>query len=512
MNFLSKLTGGEEVGPTPPQSPEAGKKSTAARSTVSRPNDESESTAPTTTVRLKGYSGLEMKTLWNHFNKDDLMTLNELSDLLDRILVKDATDIYASMKQTKGWREYCSHAMKILDTSRGNTIDLQEFSSEFNSWYLNRFYYVVKYLIPTMNKELKRIVRESGMDPSRIAELETILAGEVVATAPGSDSGSKEEIRRLKQTIEELKAQVNEFKAEMKKREIELAAADTEIVTLNGALSQSEQKRNDFEAKLNQVQEDNERLRQESDALKRTQASAEFTQRDLERSKHELESLREELTHYQTTVEENGSTMSKLRLELSSMRSQLVSKDEEMQRWKEASENSERETSELRKRQQRDVDEWKRKFDDVISENERCRTIMSDMRAEIVKVNASVLEVKLKGNRDEENHNAKLSSIHAASVTGIGLDPLRTELVNQFGSLDAVMGKRKRITLHELESIAAALKYSREYCRKLFYALDIKNRGFLSAEQFSRPLPMLQRELCLLTQAPVIDFNNLPAN
>ena len=123
------------------------------------------------------------------------------------------------------------------------------------------------------------------------------------------------------------------------------------------------------------------------------------------------------------------------------------------------------------------------------------------MRSEIVRVNASVLEAQMKSKQEPEN--TKVSSVYAAALSGVALDPLRTELVNQFGSIDAVIGKRKRITLHELENIAVSMRYSREYCRKLFYALDVKNRGFLSCEQFSRPLPLIHRELCLLTQASV---------
>jgi Ca2+-binding EF-hand superfamily protein len=50
----------------------------------------------------------------------------------------------------------------------------------------------------------------------------------------------------------------------------------------------------------------------------------------------------------------------------------------------------------------------------------------------------------------------------------------------------------------EIESISLSLGYTREYCKKLFFALDTKNRGYLTMEQFARPLPVINKELCLL--------------
>jgi hypothetical protein len=113
-------------------------------------------------------------------------------------------------------------------------------------------------------------------------------------------------------------------------------------------------------------------------------------------------------------------------------------------------------------------------------------------------VNAALLEAQLKEPKKPEL--AKSSAINCAALSGAALDPFRSELVNQFGSIEAVVGKRKKMTLHEMETIASSLGYSRDYSRKLFYALDVKNRGFLTAEQFGRPLPLLNQELCLLTQ------------
>ena len=114
MNFISKMTG----------------KSGDASKSIAPNSGAAAEASSVPAVRVKAYTGLEIKTLWNHFNKDDLLTISEVGELLDRVLIKDASDIYGVLKGGKGWKEYCSAALKLMDTSQGSTIDLQEFNSE----------------------------------------------------------------------------------------------------------------------------------------------------------------------------------------------------------------------------------------------------------------------------------------------------------------------------------------------------------------------------------------------
>lgn len=55
--------------------------------------------------------------------------------------------------------------------------------------------------------------------------------------------------------------------------------------------------------------------------------------------------------------------------------------------------------------------------------------------------------------------------------------------------------------MNEVELLALSLGYTKTYSKKLFYALDTRNRGFLSIEQFSKTLPVINRELVLLTKS-----------
>ncbi len=96
------------------------------------------------TVRIRPYTGVELKTLWNHFNKDDLITDSELSGLLERIFVKDSTDMFADLKRTLAWKKFGQSASKLMDASNSGMVDLSKFNSGFNDFNTNRFYYVIK--------------------------------------------------------------------------------------------------------------------------------------------------------------------------------------------------------------------------------------------------------------------------------------------------------------------------------------------------------------------------------
>jgi hypothetical protein len=505
MNFLSSIREGQSGdGPTPPQSPPPA--TSQSISSSGKPKSPSKD-ANEVTVRLKPYSGLEVKTLWNHFNKEDLIHMNELAELLDRILVKDATDIYTVIRGSKGWKDYCTSAMRMLDTSKGNTIDLQEFAARFNDMYLARFYYVVKHLLPYLFRELKKICQACDLDPERMSEVEAILVGDVPApqVRPSVDAATKEDLVKLKALADTLAKSLEQNKAEHD-------VARQEISRLTESLLKSQKEYKDLLVKYENEQGDKirgqeefDRMKQEVEELRSLRRSGEDDKRELQRLKDQLQSLREDLEkandENRRLKDENRAQKTKLGSEVDSLRVKLASSDADANRWRESSERFEKECSSMRGNQSKLVDEWKSKFEEIIQENERCRTVMSEMRSEIVRVNSTILEAQLKNKESDENN--KISTVYATALSGVALDPLRTELVNQFGSIDAVVGKRKRITLHELETIALSMGYSREYCRKLFYALDIKNKGFLSGEQFRRPLPLLHKELCLLTQSPI---------
>ena len=474
MNFLSKFTkdGDPDETPTPPQSPPPpASRSVLTSGSPAKPKEESGSVS----VRVKPYTGLEIKTLWNHFNKDALMTSTEMAELVERILVKDATDILSDVKGTKAWREYCSQALKVMDTSHGGTVDLGEFTSDFNSFYQSRFYYVIKHLFPALNKELKRICRESDLDPNRIAEIESMLVGD-----GSSSSISDSQVRKYKETIESLTKRLEDSVREA-------ASTADEVRKLSEALNRSNAENQELRSQQQSEQATRKQSQGQLDTIARLEQVVESLHQELEvqrRDKIQAEALYNE-------------RISSLMRENSALKAEMLEKEDEANRWRDRADQNEKEASRLKANRSDEIQDWRSKFNAIIAENEKCRNVMSDMRNEIIRVNTALLEVQLKGKEEKMPKNA---SFHATSLSGVALDPLRIELVNQFGSLEAVIGKRKRVTLHELESIAAALGYSREYCKKLFFALDVKNKGVLSMEQFSRPLPMLNSELCLLTQ------------
>ena len=495
MSFLTKLGGGKEAAPTPPQSPPASKQ---------QGGKEGESAQGNSAIRLKPYSGLEIKTLWNHFNKEDLMTVQEIGELLDRVLVKDATDIFTALKASKAWREYCSQGLKSMDASRGGSLDLQEFNAEFNKFYVSRAFFVIKYILPALNKELRKICLEAGLDASRIAEVDAILVGEVPPPqAPAPVVVNDGEIRKLKETVDNLTRMLEQHKQDLASSSAEARQLKDDLSRVNSdyqrLLSQYEEEK----AGLTRAEQDLARSKLEADKLRSSEKDSENFRREIDRLQQQLDTAQEATlradSESRQTESRLNSRISTLESENASIKSRMDEKDREVAKWKEAAATAEKETQRLKKNQTEEVNEWKKKFDDIIKENDQCRQVMNDLRAEIVRVNSTLLEAQL---ADKEKSNpTKISAFHAASISGVSLDPLRTELVNQFGSIEAVIGKRRKITLHELESVAVAIGYTREYCRKLFYALDVKNRGFLSVEQFSRPLPTLNHELCLLTQA-----------
>ena len=502
MNFLSRITGGgsqEEA--TPPQSPAS---KSFAQSDMTAPGSKNKSENAPLLVRLKPYTGLEIKTLWNHFNKDDLITVSELSELLDRIMIKDSTDIYTAIKGSKGWKDYCSQAMKVMDTSRGNTIDLQEFSGGFNGFYQTRFYFSIKHIIPALLKELKRICQECELDAVRLSELAGILAGDATpAPQPVIDNASKDEIKNLKSLIDKLNSVLAQSKSE-------LMAAQGEIGQLKESLARSETQYSDLLSRFDKERSERlaadaemDRLRRELRGMQSFQDTTENQKKEIERLRMELDATQEDLhkarEENRRLVDQNRDSGARFEAEQASLRRALENRDNEILQLQQESDKLERESQNIRNSQGKLVDEWRMKFDDILKENDTCRTIMAELRSEIIRVNTALYEAQ----NAEKEQDIKVSSIHAASLSGIGLDPFRTELVRQFGSIDAALGKRKRVTLHELEAMATTMGYSREYSRKLFYALDVKNRGFLSGEQFARPLPLLNRELCLLTQAQI---------
>ena len=158
------------------------------------------------------------------------------------------------------------------------------------------------------------------------------------------------------------------------------------------------------------------------------------------------------------------------------------------------------------------LEEWKTCFDCITLENSELREVLSHSRADISKMNVEIMRLnkELIEVRSLGGDNKRGGSLYGAALSGINLDPFRLELIRQFGSFESAFssfnlspkkGVKIRITLNEVELLAISLGYSRDYSTKLFYALDTRNRGVLSIEQFSRPLPVLVEELCLLTKA-----------
>lgn len=431
------------------------------------------------------------------------MTVQEISELLDRVLVKDATDLFTALKGSKAWREYATQALKSMDASRGGSLDLQEFSAEFNNFYVTRAFFVIKYILPAINKELRKICQEAGLDSGRIAEVDAILVGELPSSRAPAPVVNDSEIRKLKEMVENLTKMLEQHKEELAKSSAEANQLKEDLLRTNNDYQKLLRQCDNDKAGLAQAEQDLARSKLEADKLRSSEKEMESFQREMEKLRQQLDnaqeaSLRADIDSKQTESRLSN-RISSLESDNSSMKARIDEKDREVAKWKEAAAIAEKETQRLKKSQIEEVNEWKKKFDDIIAENDRCRQVMNDMRAEIVRVNSALLEAQ---EADKERKDTtKISTFHAASISGVSLDPLRAELVNQFGSIEAAIGKRKKITLHELESVSVALGYTREYCRKLFYALDVKNRGFLSVEQFSRPLPTLNHELCLLTQA-----------
>jgi hypothetical protein len=347
-----------------------------------------------TTVRLKSYTGIELKTLWNHFNKDGVMTLSELNGLLERVLLKDSNDMFNDLKRTKGWLKFCKSALKVLDTSQGSSVDLAEFTSEFNIFNSNRFYYAVKYLLPEMLSLLRSYSATMGVNADRL--------GEFTLGTPADDGKSKEIISALESKVRQM--------------EIEL----------------------DQQAKKESL---------DSNALS---SQLDLVQKRAETAEARVVQLEDELSRLKISISESV------------------------------------------------LNEWEEKFNKVIQENSELRNTLDQARLELI-TQSEQLE-SAKQNSGQPSFSA---TAFGASLTDVELDPFRTQLVRQYGSFDEVMKNYrlispKKITMVEMETMCLSLNYTREYCRKLFYALDTRNRGYLTLDQFSRPLPILNKELCLL--------------
>lgn len=516
MSFIAKLTGKSGAGTTPSNA----------------------SVAPTRTgaepaVRVKPYTGLEVKTLWNHFNKDDLLTVAEVGDLLERILMKDASDIFGVVRGAKVWKDYCSTAFKIMDTSQGSTIDLQEFNSEFNAFYVSRLYYGVKSLVPSIHAELLKSCELAGLDSKRLAELEDILKGDgtqkKILKEEIKSSVELAEIARLNDLVASLTLQLEAASKASRSSEemVTLKAELVELESKGGKLSKELTIQKDETSKLlsekTSLVELNETLKKDlkglQDQLSKLQASSDLVEKkhteDALRLKNEIDSLNEQINTSASAKSDIQKVFeaeaAKHATELEALKAKLRSVSSELDEIKANSESQiqskdsrilsiESELKNLREISLREAQQWKDRFDEVIDENSKCKSLLSEMRAEIIKTNSDILESQLRSASPQNNSNQKLASLPAAALSGSSLDPFRTELVHQFGSLESVMGKRKKLTLHELESIATSIGYTREYSKKLFYALDSRSRGFLTVDQFSRPLPMLNDDLCLLTK------------
>lgn len=512
MNFFKKSEAAESASPV---------SASIAPSSASKSMARKEPEAEQPTIRLKAYTGLETKTLWNHFSKDDLMTITEVTLLVDKIVMKDAADVYAAIKTQKAWKDFCAQVLALMDTSQGSTVDLQEFSSEFNTFYLARPYLVVTILVPALHRVLKKICRDANLDPVRLEQCEAVLRGDMAGTAAVDDK----EVKRLQRSVQDLSSELESLRLKLRDK-------DSETDQLRSALRVAEAGSGDMEANLASLASTQMQLQSKSAELTRITAEYDRSEAERRRLEEQRASLSESNQRKVTALEsEIASLKSEQEKATSSARGEMDSLAQQVKRLESekaglsrtitqmktdaerATEVSERRLSdlqsqvaelgqmnrELRESQFSQISDWKERFEAVISENESARRLLGDLRGEIVRVNAALLEAQL--HEPKKPEVSKASSISCAALSGAALDPFRSELVNQFGSIDAVVGKRKKLTLHEMESIASSLGYSRDYSRKLFYALDVKNRGFLTSEQFGRPLPLLNHELCLLTQA-----------
>ena len=411
----------------------------------------SESSQPIETcIRLKEYTGLEVKTLWNHFNKESLITSYELAALLERILIKDATDLLTDLKKGLSWRKYASRVLSAMDTSKGETLDMAEFSDKFNATNQRRLFYFLKYLFPDLLSHLRDVCEQMGLTVDEMKELDKILKG------------------RRRDDEEIVLATVVE----------DVVPVDTsdkdEIDRLNGILRE----------------------------LQQEQADTSELHKQLTETRKLLTSEQLKIREYKTELDNANSVISELRSALQ------LSQDElnELKHQQKDSDKLVSEVEQLRDSARKNVDFWTQKFEGVISENDELRSVLLISKHDIEKLNFEVLRVsrELKDKLDEKNGG--LTKISGASLTGIDLDPLRTELVRRYGSIDAFIAsldkkvEKRGITLNELELLGVSMGYSREYCKKLFYTLDTNDKGIVSTSQFSRPLPIINKELCLLTK------------
>jgi len=355
------------------------------------------------TVRVKAYTGIELKTLWNHFNKDGVMTVSELNSLLERIMVKDGSDLMADLKRTKAWTKFCKSALKVLDTSQGSSVDLAEFTSEFNLFNSNRFFYAIKYLLPEIVELLKQYSIAMSVNDDRLTSFSI--------TQPSQDSKTTELVSSLQSRISELEALL----MEAEKASSEASMSQAQIRTL-------ESRANAAENRIRELEDENSKLR---------------------KSIHD-------------TI----------------------------------------------------IKEWEEKFNQILSENSELRSTLEQARSDLVSQSASITSLRDQLDTAKSSNNNFSATAFGASLSEVELDPFRTELIRQYGSFDKALSEFrvqsiKKITMVEMETMCLSLGYTREYSRKLFYALDTRNRGYLSLEQFSRPLPILNKELCLLLKEEV---------
>lgn len=388
--------------------------------------------AASTTVRLTEYTGLEVKTLWNHFSKDSLITSAELGALLERILIKDSTDLLTDLKKSASWKKYATKVLTAMDTSKGETLDLSEFSSEFNKINQRRLYYFLRYLFPDILVHLRNICQQMGLSESEMKELDRILTARNDEQVPVSaaevieeDTSDKDEIDRLTALLSILESRVAELEALIQNERDEAIEKEREW---NKKIS---------EADINKLKSENEAL-----------LAREF-----------------EVAKLKWTEEKT---------------------------------------------------ELNNEFKNIIDENEQLRKALAGSKKSINDLNNEVLRVLTELNNELNKGGKDVLKFTGTGLTGIDLDPLRTELVRRFGSIDAfiaTLGKKgatekRGITLNELELLGVSMGYSREYCKKLFYTLDTHDRGIVSISQFGRPFPIINKELCLLTKGDLKKQND----
>ena len=354
-------------------------------------------------IRMKDYTGIELKTLWNHFNKDGVMTISELNSLLERIVMKDGSDLFGDLKKTKAWTKFCKSALRVIDTSQGSSVDLSEFTSEFNLFNSNRFFYAVKYLLPAIVSLMKQYSVAMKVNEDRLTAFS--IGG------PSEDPKSKELIASLQSKVSELETLL------MDAQKVSSQASDSQ-----SQIKSLQSKLLDKDARIKEILEENSKLK---------------------------ESIRESV-----------------------------------------------------------IAEWQEKFEKVISENSELRSTLEQARSDLVAQAATIASLKQQLESSKTSTKNFSATAFGASLSDVELDPFRTELIRQYGSFDKALlefrvQSSKKITMVEMETMCLSLGYTREYSRKLFYALDTRNRGYLSLEQFSRPLPILNKELCLLLKEEV---------